>query len=221
MPTASSRSFGRIGNRAAVLVILVAWSGLQPGQAAEPAPPRPRDVWYVYVAGDQRWGYEHVTVRRQEDGTFSYEVETRMLLDLLGQQQEMTEKGKYIVTAFVALGAGLPAVFSPAMLMEIRSAKFKTMFQNYEVLKNEDYGFNRMAGRMLVFRRAGRGEETGTMKATEVMWSDGTSCYLLNLIADEKSHDEHTAVFFKLLASFETLPRAPATKTEKEKAAPQ
>ena len=48
------------------------------------------------------------------------------------------------------------------------------------------------------------------MKTTEVLWNDGTSCFVLNLIADEKSHDEYAAQFFKLLGSFATLPKAPA-----------
>jgi hypothetical protein len=116
---------------------------------------------------------------------------------------------------FVALS--VPPAISPATLLELRSAKFKTMFKDYKVLVNEDYGFNRITGRMLVYRRAGKDKKTGTMKATEVMWSDGTSCYLLNLAAGEKAHDEYAAAFFKLLGSFETLPRAPATKTEKGK----
>jgi hypothetical protein len=46
------------------------------------------------------------------------------------------------------------------------------------------------------------------MKTTEVLWSDGTSCFLLNLIADEKSHDEYAADFFKLLGSFESFRQA-------------
>ncbi len=105
---------------------------------------------------------------------------------------------------------------TPAMLLGVRSAKFKTMFKDYQVLKNEDYGFNRMKGRILIFSRAGGDKNTVLMKGTEVMWSDGDTCYLLNLVADEKSHDEYAAAFFKLLGSFESLPRAPAT-TEKNK----
>src|SRR5208283_1855099 len=58
-----------------------------------------RDVWCAYLAGDQRYGYEHVVVRRNDDGTFCYEVETRLLMDVLGQRQEMTEMTKAVVTA--------------------------------------------------------------------------------------------------------------------------
>ena len=79
----------------AVIICTLAFStkGVAAGQ------PQERDVWYVFVAGDQQYGYYHVTVRRQDDGAFCYEVETRMLLDLLGQRQEMTEKAKYVATA--------------------------------------------------------------------------------------------------------------------------
>jgi hypothetical protein len=82
-----------------VLVALVACLGVQPVDGAAPAPPRVRDVWYVYVAGQQRWGYEHLTVRRENHDRFRYESETRLLLDVLGQRQEMSEKAKYMVTA--------------------------------------------------------------------------------------------------------------------------
>jgi hypothetical protein len=105
--------------------------------------------------------------------------------------------------------SGLPSTLTPAMLVEARAARFKTLYKGYEVLKNADYPLQRMTGRIFVFRRNGSTKEAATMKTTEVLWNDGTSCFLLNLIADEKSHDEYAAQFFKLLGSFATLPKAP------------
>lgn len=120
---------------------------------------------------------------------------------------------------FMAFGlpAATASVVTPTTLLELRSSHLKTTFKDYEVVTNEDHDFNQMKGRILVFRRSSGGEKTGKMKGTEVMWSDGATCYLLNLVADEKSHDDYAAAFFKLLNSFETLPRAAATKTENDK----
>ena len=106
--------------------------------------------------------------------------------------------------------SGLPSTLAPAMLVEARAARFKTLYKGYEVLKNADYPLQRTTGRIFVFRRNGAAKEAATMKTTEVLWNDGTSCFVLNLIADEKSHDEYAAQFFKLLGSFATLPKAPA-----------
>ena len=112
-----------------------------------------------------------------------------------------------VIINFVPIS--LPPALTPAMLVEIRAKKFKTQYKGFEVLKNADYPVQRMPGRILVFRRDGTKEAT-TMKTTEVLWNDGTSCFILNLIADEKSHDEYAARFFKLLGSFETLSQATA-----------
>ena len=111
----------------------------------------------------------------------------------------------------------LPSVLTPAMLVELRAARQKAMYKDYEVLKDTEYPMQQMTGRILVFRRAGGKKEATKMKTTEVLWSDGSSSFILNLIADEKSHDEYAAAFFKLLSSFESLSSAPATKTEKDK----
>ena len=99
----------------------------------------------------------------------------------------------------------VPSAFTPAMLTAIRLARFKGMYKEFEVVKDEDYAVQRMKGRLLVFGRLGGGSEATKMKTTEVFWSDGTSCFLLNLIANEKAHDDYSADYFKLLGSFESL----------------
>jgi len=60
--------------------------------------PLVRDVWYAYEEGGQRYGFEHVTVEKREDGNFAYRIESRLLVDFLGQRQEMTQSGTFIVT---------------------------------------------------------------------------------------------------------------------------
>jgi hypothetical protein len=99
----------------------------------------------------------------------------------------------------------VPAAFTPQMLTAARLARFKGTYKEFEVLKDEDYAVQKMKGRLLTFGRRGAGTEGTKMKTTEVLWSDGTSSFLLNLIANEKAHDDYAADFFKLLGSFESL----------------
>jgi len=105
----------------------------------------------------------------------------------------------------------LPPAITPAILVEIRSSRIKTMVHEFKVLKNEDYCVHDMTGRLFVFCRAAGKNDPKVIRNTEVLWSDGTNFFLLNLIAPEPAHDEHAADFFKLLDSFESL-RKPAPK---------
>ena len=98
----------------------------------------------------------------------------------------------------------VPAAFTPEALMNVRAARFKTMYKDYEVLKDEPHPVHWMPGRILTFRRAGK-DESKPMKTTEILWGDGSTCFLLNLIADEEAHDEYAADFFKLLSTFESF----------------
>lgn len=60
--------------------------------------PRERDVWYVLVADGQRYGHQHVVVERQADGSYRYQVRTRVLIDLFGvQKQEITGRVVWVV----------------------------------------------------------------------------------------------------------------------------
>ena len=104
---------------------------------------------------------------------------------------------------FVVIDA--PLAFTPGVLMSIRNARFKTTYKDYKVLKEEDYRQYGLTGRILVFQRLGGKTEDDLMKTTEVLWTDGSTSYLLNLIASESSHDEFAADFYKLLSSFESL----------------
>jgi hypothetical protein len=106
---------------------------------------------------------------------------------------------------FVVLN--VPAAFTPKVLIDIRKARFKAMYKEYEVLKHEERKVREQVGQLFVFRRAGGESEGETMKTTEVLWSDGTTCYLLNLIAEEAAHHRFEPAFFKLLDGFETLSR--------------
>ena len=64
------------------------------------AEPRPRETWNAYVAGDLRYGSRHLTVTKESDERFRYRVTSRVLVDLMGvQQQELTTDEEFVVTA--------------------------------------------------------------------------------------------------------------------------
>ncbi|NLE37595.1 MAG: hypothetical protein GX621_06175 [Pirellulaceae bacterium] len=102
----------------------------------------------------------------------------------------------------------VPPMITPKILLEARANKFKSSYKGYEVLKDAEYPVHaELTGRIFVFHRKDAKKEGRIMKTTEVVWRSGDACFLLNLIADEKSHDEYEAKFFKLLGSFEALPK--------------
>ncbi len=77
----------------------LSWLFLFCGVVSASAGPPQRDVWYAFVEGDQRYGYQHVQVTRLPDGNYRYAVRSRILLDLMGvQRQEITGRGEYVVT---------------------------------------------------------------------------------------------------------------------------
>ncbi len=81
--------------RRSVFAVLFVYAGCH----AVLAGPKERDVWYAFVDGDQRYGYQHVQVAKAADGNYRYAVNTRMLLDVLGaQRQEITGHAEYVVT---------------------------------------------------------------------------------------------------------------------------
>ena len=63
------------------------------------AEPKPRETWHAFVANGQRYGYERVKVSKRTDGNYLYSVDSRVLIDLMGQQkQEYLSKAEYVVT---------------------------------------------------------------------------------------------------------------------------
>ncbi len=76
-----------------VSVLLLAMSG------GAWAAPLERDVWYAFVDGDLRYGYQHVRVSKLPDGNFSFVSESRVLIDLFGsQRQEITGHTECVVS---------------------------------------------------------------------------------------------------------------------------
>lgn len=68
------------------------------------AQPKPRDLWFSYLDGDQRYGYQRVEVVELPDGNYRYRIESRALIDLFGvQKQEMSTWRNYVVTRDLAL----------------------------------------------------------------------------------------------------------------------
>ena len=77
-----------------LILSLILWGGLHPVVAGPPE----RDRWYAYVEGEQRYGYQHVRVTELENGNLQYTTDSRVLVTLFGQQQEITGRGALIVT---------------------------------------------------------------------------------------------------------------------------
>jgi hypothetical protein len=119
-------------------------------------------------------------------------------------------KHENIHISFVAIS--VPASVTPTMLLEFRATQLKEKHKDYEALAKKDYSFNQMTGRMLVSRWTGTDKKSAKIKETAVMWNTDRGCFLVNLIADENSHDEYAAALFKLLGSFAILPHASRPK---------
>ncbi len=60
--------------------------------------PRERDVWDSMVDDGQRYGYVHTVVTRLPDGNFLFDVETRLLMEFLGEKHDMSSRTEYVVT---------------------------------------------------------------------------------------------------------------------------
>jgi hypothetical protein len=74
-------------------VVLLAASG------SASASPRVRDVWHAYIADGHRYGSVHTVVARLPDGNYRVTVDSRLLLDVLGvNQEEILERSEYVVT---------------------------------------------------------------------------------------------------------------------------
>ncbi len=66
--------------------------------SAANAEPRPRDIYYAFLADGHRYGFQHTTVTRLPDGNFRYALESRILVDLFGtQKQELTERTELVI----------------------------------------------------------------------------------------------------------------------------
>ncbi len=77
-----------------------AWLAILAAPLCAQTGPKVRDVWYEFVQGDVRYGYEHERVTRQADGTFLYATDMRMLIDLFGsQKQEIRTRAQFVVDA--------------------------------------------------------------------------------------------------------------------------
>ena len=100
---------------------------------------------------------------------------------------------------------GLPGNVTPKVIIDGRLGLFGARYKGFEVELDEARQVGDCEAQMIRFRRAPGGDETGTMKTTEVVWVCGTSGYLLNIIAPASGHDEFLPAFEELLGRFERL----------------
>ncbi len=99
----------------------------------------------------------------------------------------------------------LPTKLSPRILVVPRRARFTAMYTDFKVLKSEKFEIGGVKGQLFAFQRAPNAKETGTIKTTEFIWTEGKAGYILNVIASESKHDKYFADVEKLLHSFEQL----------------
>ncbi len=108
-----------------------------------------------------------------------------------------------VLIHFVAFA--LPGGAGPEVIVNPRLKLFQGTYKKFELLRNEAKTIKGAKGHTLRFRRAPKGDETGTMLTTEYVWVSESRGYLLNLIAEESAHQKHGADFERLLESFEFL----------------
>lgn len=65
---------------------------------AATAPAQERDLWYAMSQGETRWGSNHTQVTRSDDGQLKFRVETRVLVNFLGQRQEIRYVGEHVTS---------------------------------------------------------------------------------------------------------------------------
>lgn len=109
---------------------------------------------------------------------------------------------------FVAFA--LPAKLDAAVLVNARKVHFKSMYKEFEVLTDEAHKVGELNGRRFCFRRQDPKSPDKKIKTTEILWTDGRSGYLVNLIAEESAHDSLVGQFERIPEGFESLGGSPA-----------
>ena len=118
--------------------------------------------------------------------------------------------GKEPLIHFVAFA--LPVHVEPGLIVTARKLRMAPMCSNFEVLKEEGSKIHGVKGVRFVFRRDESKKSKRKFKTTELVSIDGNSGYLLNLIADEATHDQMLASFERLAGNFESMRAVAKTK---------
>jgi len=113
---------------------------------------------------------------------------------------------------------GLPSNLDPQVIVGARKSRFAAMYNDFKVLTDEKFSLGSAPAQRLVFRHQLAGSPDKTIKTTELVWIDGRSGYLLNLIAAQEVHDALLAKFEALLVGFESARGPEPTSTDAEKA---
>jgi transglutaminase-like putative cysteine protease len=113
---------------------------------------------------------------------------------------------------FVAFA--LPTKLDAAVLVNARKVRFKSMYKEFEVLTDEPHKVGELSGRRFCFRRQDPKSPDKNIKTTEILWTDGRSGYLVNLIAEESAHDSLAKQFEQIPVSFESLGGSPAERAK-------
>ncbi len=111
-------------------------------------------------------------------------------------------EAEHVRIHFVAFGLppGVPAEAIAVSRFEL----FRPSYEDFEIVGNESMDVQNAGGHTTCF--GGVSKETGVEdRVTEVLWTRGTSGFLLNMIASRVDHDDCLADFEDLLTRFEFL----------------
>lgn len=80
----------------ATLLVIIGGAWLAVRSALAVLPPE-RDVWYVVSDGHQDYGYTHVIVRHRDDGAVEFTVDSMLMIEFFGAQQELESAASAII----------------------------------------------------------------------------------------------------------------------------
>lgn len=99
------------------------------------------------------------------------------------------------------IGAGMP----PKALTNARLNHHRTMLRDFELLQDEAVRVGGADGHRTRFRGVPHHDDAVPTHVTEVLWIQGETGCLLNLIATDERHEEYLARFEGILSTFEFL----------------
>ena len=103
----------------------------------------------------------------------------------------------------------LPLAFDAKAMIGLRHGRFTGMYKEYKMLRKKEQNLDDRKWQTLQFTRDPLKNEQGRMKTTEYIWHEGSSGFLINIIAKESDHDRLEKDFLKIVKSFKYLEQQP------------
>ena len=103
----------------------------------------------------------------------------------------------------------LPLAFDAKAMIDLRHGRFTGMYKKYKMLRKQEQNLDDRKWQTLQFTRDPLKNEQDRMKTTEYLWHEGSSGFLINIIAKETDHDRLEKDFLKIVKSFKYLDEQP------------